>query len=773
MKPVNRRKQKQRYLQLGAVLYVLILYFGLHLGAVKISSWLQLKLVIDHMIHHPLSVFPINYNTLRQCAVLGLLAPLSLYTEYLKRRDLRAGVEDGSARWNEDLRAYNRKYTEMRTMVPAFLQNLCDRLSEIPVVGGLFLRLKKWQIKKFSFLDRRGGGKTRNMILSKDIFLNMDTRKTRLNNNVLVIGGAGTGKSRFVVKPNILQSNCSYVITDPAGELLTTMGGYLEKQGYVVRVFNLVQKDHSSTYNPFHYIRDEAGVLTMITALINNTTPKGSRSSDPFWEKAETALLEALCFYLQSECSEEDQNFSNVMVLLRCIKAEEGREDEKCVMDIMMDDLSLKNPEHIAVQSYAVFKSAGGGKTAQSIMISCQTRLQTFNLTDIKNLTSTDNLDLTSIGDRKTALFCVTPVADSTFNYLVALMYTQLFECLYYHAETECPDLRLPVPVRFLLDEFANIGTIPEFAQKLSTMRKYEISCTIIIQALSQLKAMYKDEWEVLIGNCDSFLFLGGQDSTTLDYVSKKLGKETIRSINNSRSYGRSGGSSMSYNKTGRELMTSTELGGMDNNNCVLFIRGLYPFFTQKFHLERHRCYKESGDAKESLKFDVKKIHTGEAVHAAAQTKEILRVMDEAKCTDPQEAKYLYRNNTRPIQKQSAGGIPLYQKPRPLMENLPYSNVPEAERTPEMNKARTQAVKRMKIISTSHVTEKTMKEDAAYILQQREQENVMFEQFGDMPIADESASFDTYKPDTGPTLGNLTSPVNIGGAPIKSAGEGQ
>jgi len=338
---------------------------------------------------------------------------------------------------------------------------------------------------------------------------------------------------------------------------------------------------------------------------------------------------------------------------------------------VLFDDVEKENPEHIAVQCYKIFKSAGGGKTAQSILISCQTRLQTFNLTAIKNLTNVDNINLGDIGDKPVALFCVTPTADTTFNYLVALMYSQLFEDLYHHAETDCKGKRLTHHVRFLLDEFANIGTIPDFAQKLSTMRKYEISCTIIIQALSQIKAMYKDDWEVLVGNCDSLLFLGGSDTTTLEYFSKLLGKETIRSVNNSRSYGKQGSHSLSYNKTGRELMTPDELRVMDNNNCILFIRGLYPFFSTKYKLESHPNYHLSGDANDDYIYDVKKMmHTGRAAEAPKKPSRAMYIMKEAECADSREASRQHRMNSRPVQRYSAGGKTM-GKVVPLEEDVP------------------------------------------------------------------------------------------------------
>ena len=505
------------------------------------------------------------------------------------------------------------------------------------------------------------------MIFSDKVFMSMDTRKTRRNNNIMVIGGSGSGKSRFVVKPNLLQANCSFVITDPSGELLETMGIYLENMGYEIRVFNLVEMKHSNCYNPFAYIRDEEGVLTMITALIKNTTPKGSSSNYPFWEKAETALLQALCFFLVSECNPEDRNFSNVMKLLRCAEVREGQEDFDSTLDILFNDLKEKDPEHIAVRQYAVFKQAAG-KTAQSILVSCSVRLTVFNMTSITTLTSQDNIDLASIGDKKVALFCITPVVDTTFNFLVALMYTQLFETLYFHAETQCKGKRLPVHVRFMLDEFANIGTIPEFSQKLATMRKYEISCTIIIQALSQIKSMYEKEWEVLIGNCDSLLFLGGSDQTTLKYISERLGKETIRSQNNSRSYGKQGSYSLSFNKTGRELLTADEIAVMDNNNCILFIRGQYPFFTVKYNYPRHPNYHMTGDANANNQFNPKTITTGKLVRQVNDNVEKAKMVEaQAAKANLHQAEQERKLHARKVEKTGMDGTALHE-PLPTKE---------------------------------------------------------------------------------------------------------
>lgn len=623
------RKKRFRWSLIGTG--VGLFYLMLHIPKCWDGTPESISTIMEHCLTQPFDVFPIEKDTWSMIFVVIPIVLLIMYQQYLEKRALRPGEESGSACWNEDIKKYYRKYAdakakfsipkpEKKNAITKIIHNLLRDIENLLFswtltpnenTGGK----KAWTITK----DEKGKivsvqhNGTDNMIISDDVVLSMNDRKTRRNNNILVIGGSGTGKSRFMIKPNMLQTNSSYVITDPSGELLADLGTFLQECSYEIKVFNLVDFKHSNCYNPFNYIRNEEGVLSMINALIRNTTPKGSHPSDPFWEKAETALLQAICFYLIAECNPEDQNFTSVMKLLRCARAEEGRENEDSVLDVLFNKLEKKDPEHIACLSYKVFKSAGGGKTAQSILISCQTRLQTFNLKSIHKLTGTDDIDLKSIGDKPTALFCITPDEDPTFNYLVALLYTQLFETLYFHAKTECKGLRLPVPVRFLLDEFANVGTIPDFDKKLSTIRKHNISCTIVIQALSQLKSMYKDEWEILIGNCDTRLFLGGTDDTTLKYLSENLGRQTVRAKNTSRTYGRQGSSNTSYNTTGRELMTRDELSIMDNENCIVFIRGIRPFFSTKYNYERHPNYQYTGDKDESRKFNVRtKIHTGE-----------------------------------------------------------------------------------------------------------------------------------------------------------------
>ena len=364
---------------------------------------------------------------------------------------------------------------------------------------------------------------------------------------------------------------------------------------------------HSNCYNPFNYIRDDLGVLILINCLIKNTNPDGKSGGDPFWEKSETALLQALMFYLIKYRPKEEQNFTSIMKLLRAAEVDENNPNVKSPLDRIFDEVEKRDPGSIALKQYQTFKM-GAGKTLKSILISCSVRLTVFNMKEIENLTGSDDIDLGTIGDEKQALFIVIPAADSTFNFLVSMMYSQLFETLYFHAETECKGKRLNYHVRFMLDEFANIGQIPEFTKKLATMRKYEISCSIILQNLAQIKAMYKDDWEGLIGNCDSFLFLGGQEYSTLEYLSKELGKTTVYVYTHSRSYAWKGGSgSKGQQKTARELMTPDEIMKMDNKDCILIIRGLHPFYGPKYDYPRHPNYRYTGDADDALLYDYRK----------------------------------------------------------------------------------------------------------------------------------------------------------------------
>lgn len=424
--------------------------------------------------------------------------------------------------------------------------------------------------------------------------------KPMLNLNQIILGGSGTGKSRFFVKPNLLMCNTSYIVTDPSGELVQACGKMLMNHGYKIKVFNLNDMKHSSNYNPFHYLRDYNGeinannVIKMINVFMMNTKAEGVSGGDPFWDDATRLLLSSLCFLLIETGTEEEQNFAGVLDLIHKAKVIEGKEEEKSELDLIFDQRKTADPKALSVQYYEEFKQAAG-KTMQSILISTTTKLQYFKLPDVRNLTCTDNIHLEEVGDDYTALFIVIPSSDTTYNFLAAMMYTQLFDTLYDRAINLYKG-RLPVHVRFVLDEFANLGKIPEIDKILATCRKFEISIQIILQNLSQLKKMYKEGWEEFGGNCDTMIYLGGKDQFTNEYVSKELGKETIDQQSINQTKGKQGSSSYNNAILGRELATIDELSAMDNNDCIIMVRGLPPFFTHKFDIANHPRYAELGE---------------------------------------------------------------------------------------------------------------------------------------------------------------------------------
>lgn len=419
--------------------------------------------------------------------------------------------------------------------------------------------------------------------------------KPMLNLNKIILGGSGTGKSRFYVKPNLMQCNTSFVVTDPSGELVQSCGMMLLRRGYKIKVFNINDMKHSSNYNPFHYLRDSTGeinsnnVIKMINVFMTNTKVEGASTGDQFWDDATRLLLSALCFLLVETGTEEEQNFASVLDLIHKAKVIEGKEEEKSELDIIFDKRRENDPKALSVQYYEEFKQAAG-KTMQSILISTTTKLQHFKLEDVRNLTYTDNIHLETMGDEKTALFIIIPSTDTTYNFLAAMMYTQLFDTLYDRAITYYHG-RLPVHVRFILDEFANVGKIPEFEKILATCRKFEISAVVILQNLSQLKRLYEKSWEELPGNCDTMIYLGGKDQFTNEYLSKELGKETIDQQSINQTKGKQGSSSYNNAILGRELATIDELATMDNNDCIVMVRGLYPFLTAKFDITNHPRY--------------------------------------------------------------------------------------------------------------------------------------------------------------------------------------
>ena len=427
---------------------------------------------------------------------------------------------------------------------------------------------------------------TRNKILTQNVSVGLDGRRHRRNLNTLVCGGSGAGKTRFFAKPNLCQANSSYVVLDPKGELLRDTGNLLSAKGYDIKVLDLINMEKSHCYNPFVYLRSDNDIQRLVTNLFKNTTPKGSQSQDPFWDQAATMLLLALIFYLHYEAPPEEQNFPMVMEMIRAGEVREDDETYKSALDILFERLEMRNPEHIALKYYRSYHS-GSGKTLKSIQITLISRLEKFNLESLASITQNDELELWSIGEKKTAVFAIIPDNDSSFSFLVGMLYTQLFQQLYYQADV-IHGGRLPVHVHFLMDEFANVALPDEFDKLLSTMRSREISVSIIIQNLAQLKALFEKQWESIVGNCDEFLYLGGNEQSTHEYVSKLLGKETIDTNSYGQSKGRNGSYSTNWQLAGRELMTPNEVRMLDNRYALLFIRGERPVEDLKFDILKH-----------------------------------------------------------------------------------------------------------------------------------------------------------------------------------------
>ena len=427
--------------------------------------------------------------------------------------------------------------------------------------------------------------------LTQHIRLGLDTHKHRRSLNVLVIGGSGAAKTRSFVLPNILTANTNYVITDPKSEVLLATGGYLKEQGYDVRVLNLVNLEQSDGYNPFCYLRDEKDVLKLVNNLIQSTTPKGSHESDPFWTKAETALLQAIILMLFQEAPEYEQNFSMVMRVLEYAEVREEDEGHVSPLDLLFESIERRKPDSVAVRQYKVFKLAAG-KTAKSILVSTAVRLAPFNLPQIQALTDHDDMDLYTLGEKKVALYAVIPDNDNTFNFLVSLLYAQAFQALYYSAD-QIHHGPLPHHVRFVLDEFAAMP-LPGFTRELATMRSRSISASVIIQNMAQIKELYKDSWETIPGNCDTILYLGGNESSTHKYVSEMLGKATIDTKTHGQTKGKSGSYSTNFQMSGRELLTPDEVRKLDNRYALLFIRGASPVMDEKYDLTHHPAISHS-----------------------------------------------------------------------------------------------------------------------------------------------------------------------------------
>lgn len=478
-------------------------------------------------------------------AIYGMSVGVYLST----RRNYRRGEEHGSAKWGD-------------------ARQLC---------------------KKYADKDKQ-----QNIILTQNTRIGLDGRKHRRNLNVMVVGGSGAGKTRFFAKPNIMQANTSFVVLDPKGEILRDTGGLLEKQGYDIKVLDLINTEKSHGFNPFVYLRDDKDVLRLVSNLIRNTTPKGAQSNDPFWERAETALLEALILYLVNEAPPEEKNFPMVMEMINAAEVKEEDEEYASVLDELFERLAMNDPEHLAVKQYHIFKLAAG-KTAKSILISLGVRLEKFNLPQIASVVNHDELDIPSLGERKTALFVIIPDSDSSLNFIIGMMYSSIFQELYYIADHVYGG-RLPVHVHCVMDEFANIALPDEFDKLLATMRSREFSVSIIIQNIAQLKALFEKQWESIIGNCDEFLYLGGNEDSTHELVSKKLGKTTIDTNTYGQSKGRNGNYSTNWQISGRELYTPDEVRMLDNRYALLFIRGERAIQDEKYDILRHPNVKQTID---------------------------------------------------------------------------------------------------------------------------------------------------------------------------------
>ena len=494
-------------------------------------------------------------DSLKAICIFLVIYGMSLGVYYSTHRNYRKGEEHGSAKWG-NARQIRKKYAEK--------------------VSG------------------------QNLILTQNVRIGLDGRKHRRNLNVLVVGGSGAGKTRFYAKPNVMQANTSYVVLDPKGEILRDTGYLLEQQGYDIKVLDLIDTSRSHGFNPFVYLRDDKDVLRLVSNLIRNTTPKGAQSNDPFWERAETALLEALILYLANEAPPEEQNFPMVMEMINAAEVKEEDEEYASVLDELFERLAMRDPEHLAVKQYHIFKLAAG-KTAKSILISCGARLAPFDIPQLREIMSYDELELDKLGDEKSALFFLISDTDTTYNFLVALAFSQMFNLLCERADNTYGG-RLPYHVRVLWDEAANTGQVPGLEKIVAVIRSREISLTLFYQAMSQCKALYKDHSETIMGNMDSIVFLGGREASTLKDISENwLGKATISMQTEGRSRGQSESYSQNMQRLGRELMTTSEITTMPGDKCILQLRGLPPFLSPKYDLKKHPNYKYTAE------FDKKK----------------------------------------------------------------------------------------------------------------------------------------------------------------------
>ena len=547
---VMKDRKQDDYIFLG-LLIIPVIWFAILIAPYSSGGLIYSLPYISEAINHPFS-FSWCDNTPRMILIFTLIYAIGVMVYLSTMKNYRRTVEYGSAKWANALNV-NRKYASK------------------------------------NYLE--------NKLLSQNVRIGLNGKIHRRNLNTIVIGGSGAGKTRFYCKPNIMQCNTSFVVLDPKGEILRSEGYMLEKEGYVIKVIDLIDMPKSHGYNPFHYIQSDKDILKLITNLIRNTTPKGSQSMDPFWEKSETALLEALMLYLYHYAPEDEQNFTMIMEMLTYAEVKEDDEEYESPLDELFHHLERSDPDSLALKQYQIYKQAAG-KTAKSILISVGVRLAAFNLDSMASLTRYDELELDKIGERKTALFAVIPDNDSTFNFLVGMLYTQLFQMLYYQADYVYGG-ELPVPVHFLMDEFANVALPDEFDKLLSTMRSRQIFVSIILQNLAQIKTLFKDSWESIVGNCDELYYLGGNEQSTHKFISEYLGKETLDTNTFGKSTGHSGSYSTNYQQTGRELLTPDEVRLLNNDYGLLFIRGELPIMDKKYDLLKHPNINETTDGKQ------------------------------------------------------------------------------------------------------------------------------------------------------------------------------
>ncbi len=551
---MNRQEnQKTIYILLGIlsvfVIWLALMVAGCYEEDIKLFELLdRLTAAMNNPAH-----ITLNKYSLKAVLIFLFLYAMGIGVYFSSRENRRPGEEHGSARWGN-----------VKSVVKRYMD-------------------------KDSY---------KNIILSQNMRLGLNAKKHRRNLNVLVVGGSGAGKTRFYAKPNLMQCNTSFIVADPKGEMLRSIAPLLIENGYDIKVFNLIEPENSDGYNPFVYIRKDEDVIKLISNLIQNTTPKNAQQNDPFWEKSEIALDSALMLYLLHEAPPEEQTFEMLMFLIENAATVEDEDESgyQSPVDILFQGLEDEKPEHIAVRQYKIFKQASG-KTAKSILISAAVRLAAFNLPEIAKMTSYDNLDIGTLGERKRAIFCVIPDNDNSFNYLVGMLYTQAFQALYFNADNNHGG-ELPIPVHIVMDEFANVALPDNFERILATMRSRRISVSIIIQNMAQLKALFKDSWENITGNCDTLLYLGGNEQSTHEYISKMLGKETIDTRTRGITKGQHGSSNTNYQNAGRELLTLDEVRLLDNSNALIFIRGERPLIDKKFDILSHPNIAKTADGK-------------------------------------------------------------------------------------------------------------------------------------------------------------------------------